>query len=227
MIDQHAGKDKWVKILWDAKTYLNERKWDGNTSYLLQEHIEKCRECYVDIENESEHVTKNLPNSRTEVQSLLNSIEGCTETDICTRVAVVPNQTNGMQSDFELAVSHLLPACDVASKVAKNQKNAHISGLGVKFKVGTGSKTDVELRHHNPPEFSQLSDAKRDDLFEAHPLKKDRGKKETQHNKGDRGGRKTSHGRKKPWEKKLKGQVVAAIKIQKEADKEEQKKETK
>ena len=44
LIDQHAGKDKWVRILRDSKTYVNERKLDGTTSYLLQAHIEKCRE---------------------------------------------------------------------------------------------------------------------------------------------------------------------------------------
>ena len=43
LIVQHAGKDTWVNILWYAKTYVNERKWDGTTSYLLQAHIEKCR----------------------------------------------------------------------------------------------------------------------------------------------------------------------------------------
>ena len=72
LIHQHAGKDKWVKILRDAKTYVNERNWDGTTSYLLQAHIEKCRECYVDIDNVSEHVTEQVPNPRTLVQSLFD-----------------------------------------------------------------------------------------------------------------------------------------------------------
>ena len=43
LIAHHAGKEKWFKILWYTKTYVNERKWDGTTSYLLQAHIEKCR----------------------------------------------------------------------------------------------------------------------------------------------------------------------------------------
>ena len=73
LISQHAGKDKWIKILRDAKTYVNERKWDGTTSYLLQSHVEKCRECYVDIENASEHITEQIPNARTRLQSLSKS----------------------------------------------------------------------------------------------------------------------------------------------------------
>ena len=41
-IVQHAGKDKLVNILRDSMTYVNERKLDGTTSYLLQEHIENA-----------------------------------------------------------------------------------------------------------------------------------------------------------------------------------------
>ena len=65
LIAEHAGKHKWVKILQDAKTYVNERKWYGTTSYLLQAHIEKIRELYVDTENTSKHVTEQVPNLRT------------------------------------------------------------------------------------------------------------------------------------------------------------------
>ena len=35
LIYQHAGKDKWIKILRDAKNYVNEWKWGGTTIYLL------------------------------------------------------------------------------------------------------------------------------------------------------------------------------------------------
>ena len=124
LIAQHAGRYKWVKILRDAITYVNEMIRDGATIYLLQAHIVKYREFYVDIENESEHVTEQVPNPRTQVQSLLDLIEGCTDPNICARVAAVSNEANGMQSDFELAVAHLLPACHVAAKAPKKRKNA-------------------------------------------------------------------------------------------------------
>ena len=131
-----------------------------------------------------------------------------------------------MQADFELAVPYLLPACPVAAKASKKQKNAYISGLGGNIKAGTVPKNGVELRYHTPPEFAQLGDAQKDELLKLCPPKKGRGKKETHHKKGDRGGNRNPHGRKKPWEKKIKGQVPAAIKRQNEADKDEQKKET-
>ena len=177
LIAQHAGRYKWVKILRDAITYVNERKRDGATIYLLQAHIGKCRECYVDIKNESEHVIEQVPNPHTRVQILLNSIEGCTDPKICARVAAVSNYANGMQADFELDVAILFPACPVAANVAQKRNNYQISCLGGNFTAGTGPNTGVELRYHKPPEFSQLSDAQRDELLELRPPKKGRGKK--------------------------------------------------
>ena len=55
------------------------------------------------------------------------------------------NESNGMLADFELAVTHLLSACPVASKVANKGNNAQISGLGGNFKAGNVPKTEMEL----------------------------------------------------------------------------------
>ena len=116
----------------------------------------------MDSNNASEHVTEQVKNPRTRVQSLLNSIEGFTDPKICARVAAVSNDANGMQADLEWAVFYLLPTCPVAAKVSKKRKNYQISGLGGNFKAGTGPYTSVELWYHNPPDFAQLSDAQRD-----------------------------------------------------------------
>ena len=110
LISKHAGKYKWIKILHDAKTYVNKKNRDGTTSYLLQIHVEKCRECYVDIENASEHITEQIHNARTRVQSLLGSVEGCTDPKICARVAAISNKASGMLAGFEKTVAHILPA---------------------------------------------------------------------------------------------------------------------
>ena len=86
-----------------------------------------------------------MTNTRTRVQSLLNSIEGCTDPKICDRVSAVSNEANRMLSDLELSVSCLLPACSFAAKVSKKLNNAQISGLGGNFKAGIVQKTGVEL----------------------------------------------------------------------------------
>ena len=85
--------------------------------------------------------------------------------------------------------------------------------------MGTVPKTVVELRYHKPPEFSQLSDAHRDELLELRPPKKGKGKKRGHHKKRNMGRKRNSHGKKKPWENKIKGQVADAMKINKEGDK--------
>ena len=58
------------------------------------------------------------------------------------------------------------------------------------------------------------------------PLKKFKRKKVVHHKKGKRGGNCDLHDKKNPWENKIKEQVAAAMKKQKEEDKNEQKKET-
>ena len=70
---------------------------------------EKCRECYVDIENASEQITEQTPNARTRVKSLLDSVEGCTDPNIFARVAAISNEASGMLADLEKAVAHILP----------------------------------------------------------------------------------------------------------------------
>ena len=160
-----------------------------------------------------------MKNPCTRGQSLLNSIEGCTDPNICARVAAVSNEANGMQADFELAVAHLIPVCTVSAKVAKKQMNSQISRLGGNFKAGTGPKTGAELWYHNTPEFAQLSDAQIYELLELRPPNKIGGKKEPHHKKMDRGGRRNSHGRNNPRENKIKGQVADAMKRNKEGDK--------
>jgi hypothetical protein len=218
LIAQHAGKDKWVKILRDAKTYVNERKWDGTTSQLLQSHVEKCRECYVDIENAAEHIKEQIPEPRTRVQSLLDSIEGCKDPNVCARVAAISNETNGMLDDFEAAVAHLIPVCPVAAKVGKKRKNAQVSGLGGNLKAGTGPKTGVELRYYKPKEFSQLSPEMMTELRELRPPQKGKGKGTPKGNGAHSKGK--SKGKYNDYRKKgaLKGQVAAAIKKHMEDD---------
>ena len=109
----------------------------------MQSPLEKCRECYVDTKNATEHIKEHIPEPCTRVQSLLNSIEGCKDPNVRARVAAISNESNEMLDDFEAAVAHLIPVYPVATKVGKKRKNAHISGLGGNLKADTGPKTGV------------------------------------------------------------------------------------
>ena len=91
LIVQHAGRDKWIAILRTAKEYVNNRKWDGTTATMMQTHIERCCESYVDWETASLHVPDQVPIERTRVQRLLDSMDGCTDPKVCARLAAISN----------------------------------------------------------------------------------------------------------------------------------------
>ena len=91
LIAQHAGRDKWIAILRTDKEYVNNRKWDGTTTTTMQAHIEWCRESYVDWETALMHVPDQVPIKRTRVQSLLDSMDSCTDPQLCARLADISN----------------------------------------------------------------------------------------------------------------------------------------
>ena len=76
---QHAGQDKLIKILQEAKTCVNTAKWSGLSNVTLQSHAERSRAYYVDIEVAIEHVPEQIPNQQTRVQALLDSIKDYTD----------------------------------------------------------------------------------------------------------------------------------------------------
>ena len=95
---------------------MNTAKWNGSTSITLEDHIDKCREAYVSIKTAAMHVNEQVPNERMRVQSLLDSIDGCTDPKICSRVANINDDSNTMHKDWEAAVAYLLPVDPVAKR---------------------------------------------------------------------------------------------------------------
>ena len=209
LIAQHAGKDKWVAIIDEAEKYINSKKWDGTTSFTLQSHIERCRSAFVELETASQHVAHQLPNARTRVQKLLDSIEDCTDSKVAARHAAISDESNGMSEDFEKAAAYLLPVCPVAKRIGNKRKSAQISGVGGDL-VPRGPKTGVEIRYFTPPEFRKLSDAERNELLELRPSGKNKGK-------AKRGDGKQPHANhtKGKWTKKEERKVAALFKKEK------------
>ena len=151
---------------------MNSRKWDGTTTTTIQEHIERCRKSYVDWETASLHVPDQVLFKQTIVQSLLDSMDGCTDPKVCTILAAISNEALGIINSFEDDVAHLLPDCPVPTKVSKKRKGEQISGIGGGLKGGTGPKTGVELRYYKPTEYKTLSMEEKDELRELRPESK-------------------------------------------------------
>ena len=87
----------------------------------------------------------------------------------------------------------------------------------------------MELRYQKPPEFSKLSNEQREYLLDLRPINKFRGKSGYKGNA--RGGKRNSHGNgsskgREAYDKRIKGQVAAAIKKQRKEEKLDQEKET-
>ena len=212
LLAQHCGKDKWTLILRHASEYVTQRKWDGTTGYTLQSHVDKCRDCYVEIETAVQYVPYQVPLPSTRVTNLLNSIETCVDPNIAARRAAITIEANNMWNNWEKAVEHLLPADPVANKIGKKRKNAHVSGVTSLKKVGP--KTGVELRFYKHKEFRELTDAEKDELRELRP--KGKGGEKGKAGKGQPGKGKPGKPTTKDnhWTKKIKGKVATLVKEQ-------------
>ena len=140
---QHSGRDKWLQILSEAKTYVNTAKWNGTTSMTLESHIDKCHEAYASIETAALHVTDQPPNECTRVQSLLDSIDDCTDPTICSRVANINDDLNAMHDDWEAAVAYFLSVDPIYQRQnGSKRKIGNISSMeSGGMKVGTGANT--------------------------------------------------------------------------------------
>ena len=161
-IAQHAVQDKWIAIMRTAKEYVNNRKWDGTTATTMQVNIDWCRKSYVDWETASLQVLDQVPIERTIVQSLLGSMDSCTDPKVCASLTAISNEALGMLNNFEDADAHLLPACPIAAKVFKKRKGAQISGIGGGLKYGTGPNTGVKIRYYKPTYYKTLSMEEKD-----------------------------------------------------------------
>ena len=96
-------------------------------------------------------------------------LENITHPDPDLRAALgnVRLDQNSMRSDFESAVSHLLPVCPYTkSRANSNQNNPNANVSGVTLKGANDSKIGVDLRWHSPKEYKLLSKEQRMELYQ-------------------------------------------------------------
>ncbi len=227
LLSNHAGDDKWDAIWETAETYVTSKKWDGSGSIKLEDHIDRCRASYVDMESAAQHVNHQQPTEYTKVKYFLSSIEGCSDPGIQAAISAIRQPTNNMLNSFQRCIEHIRPVCPV-SKRMKKRKNAQISATDVTPKSGIG-KTGVELRYHKDDEWWSLTEDQRDEVRAWRKDKRaaDKAKKA---GGGDYGKGRTKGGKKKKvsWNKQLKGKVATLVKkklASHEKQQEEEKKE--
>ena len=187
LIAQYAGQDKWEAEVRKQEQFMHNRKWKGQSNYLLESFCAQHRNAYVSMQACAEHIEYQLPNDHSRVGFVLNNIE-CSDAGLQAAMASVrtDNGPNGMRNNFEDTVAHLVPYDPVAKKRAAGSKRG--PGLISDATVGTESetetnsqvaaaaggsskkpsigKTGVHLRWHTNSEYAKLSKPQMAELWE-------------------------------------------------------------
>ena len=175
----YAGKDKWEAEIKKQEQLLHTRIWKGQSNFLLEHFISQHCNTYVSMSACTEHVQYQLPNEHSQVGFLIDAIQ-CADAGLQATMASVKmdNGPNGLQNNFERAVSHLLPYDPVAKKRATGIK--HGSALISLAEVDNGptttiatndlkpsiGKTGVHLCYHKHHEYKKLTQEQRRELSE-------------------------------------------------------------
>ena len=163
LTSQHAGTSVWESRIREAEDYLNNRKWTGTSSVTLEHHIDKHRTSFIIISEAREHVTHQLPEERTRVTNLINSITS-KDSDVVAALAVIKQPNQAMRDNFELAAAYILPTCPVARrKTEKGQQNAEVAAVNPTLQTGKGT-SGVELRYYPTHVFRKLPEAQQKEL---------------------------------------------------------------
>jgi hypothetical protein len=137
---QHAGKDVWDKLHKEAKSTLQTLKWSGAANVTLAQQMGKHRQAYITLTKCTEHILVDVPNERSWVMYLMESINSVNPT-VVAALAVVCQDEKDKRINFESAFAYLVVICPVKAKLAKKGKvtfQAGISGAEVSTASGLG-----------------------------------------------------------------------------------------
>ena len=117
LTSQYTGKDKWEVEIKKQEQLLHTHIWKGQSNFSLEHFISQHRNTYVSMSACAEHIQYQLPNEHSRVGFLIDPIQ-CADTGLQAVMASVKtdNGPNGLWSNFERAMSHLLPYDPVAKK---------------------------------------------------------------------------------------------------------------
>jgi hypothetical protein len=164
LLTQHAGQDRWDAEVKRNTTFLTSHIWKGNGNITLAKHCQKHRQAFIDLETSAAHVGQQLPNNRTRVMYVMDSIWGCNDPAVQARIANIEgdDSINGKRNNFEYSITHLLPADPVMENNNRRSNNRTVISA-VTIQSGKG-KSGVDLRWHPIKEYKSLNDAQRDEL---------------------------------------------------------------
>ena len=117
LTSQYTGKDKWEAEIKKQEQLLHTHVWKGQSNFSLEHFISDHRNAYISMSACAEHVQYQLPNECSRVGFLIDAIQ-CADAGLQAAMASVKtdNGPNGLQNNFERAISHLLPYDPIAKK---------------------------------------------------------------------------------------------------------------
>ena len=164
LVQSHAGDDKWEQVKKNKLNFLMNTKWNGRT-YSLDKFTGLHRSAYVQLEEAKAHVDFQLPTQHSRVGFLLDNIVN-NDPDLRAALASIRVNTDNMRDDFESAVAFMLPVCPY-TKHKQSQGRGRRAEISDTQLLGKGSSaTGVDLRWHTKEEYSKLSKAQRQELYQ-------------------------------------------------------------
>jgi hypothetical protein len=85
---QHAGKDVWAKLVKETETILQTHKWSGTTNVTLAQHMGRHCQAFIMLTECAEHIPVDVPNDRSRVTHLMESIQSMNPTVLAALAAV-------------------------------------------------------------------------------------------------------------------------------------------
>jgi hypothetical protein len=93
---QHAGKDVWDKLVKEAETVLQNRKWAETTNVTLAKHMGMHCQAFITMTECAEHIPVDVPNDRLRVTHLMESIQSNDPTVLAALPRYVRTRTTSM-----------------------------------------------------------------------------------------------------------------------------------
>ena len=157
MISLHASTDKWEKLQKECIRFLMNSIWNGRT-YRLEKFMNFHRTLFIQLEEAATRTNSQLPNDHTRVSYLIDNIVN-NDPDLRAAIASIRVYTDNIRSNFEAAVTFMLPVDPYIKHKEKLNKAPQIHDVTLKGK--THSQTGVDFRWHTSDEYKLLTKEKR------------------------------------------------------------------
>ena len=140
---QHAGKNMLDKLVKEAETVLQNRKWLGTTNVTLAKHMGMHCQAYITMTECADHVPVDVPNNHLRVTHSMEWIQS-TDPNILAALAAVRQDKNNKSVNFESCFAYLVVVCPVEAKIAKKGKITFQADISVAAATAPGLGEDAK-----------------------------------------------------------------------------------